>query len=77
MVRPIQTWEQLQRLSLQPSEKLMPLDIMGPQLKTLLISFEHHGNILPSGLRGALNWAPMMPRGTLVSEDDRRKNVAV
>ena len=49
------------------SERLASLGIMGDQLRASLKKTKHHGIIVPSGLRGALNLTLIMPTGASLS----------
>ena len=48
---------------LHPSERLSPHIIMDTKLRAPLKPLKHYENIIPKGLRGALNWVPIMQRG--------------
>ena len=46
----------LNRSGVQPSERLASLSIMEA------LTLQHHSNMVLRGLRGAVNWAPVMPK---------------
>ena len=49
-----------------PRDCRLSLGIMGEQLWAPFKPLEHNATIVPRGLRGTLNYSPMMPRGTRV-----------
>ena len=57
--------EKTQRSGVQLSERLASLSSTGSQLKDLL---EHDSSMVWRGLRGAVNWPPIMPEKASLSD---------
>ena len=60
--------EQLQGTGVQLSERLASLGIMGDQFRSALKPLEYQNTMEPRVLMDALNWDPIMPRGTSSSD---------
>ena len=52
---------------------LASLGIMGPEMRAARNPSDHHNTIILMGLRGALNWASIMPRDIISGLDDIRQ----
>ena len=48
------------------SERLVPLRILGAQLRALLKPLEHHSNIVLNSLKGAFNRPPIVSTGAII-----------
>ena len=61
--------EKLQRSGVQLFERLAPLGIVDDQLRGSLKPIQYHGVMVLRGLRGALDWSPIMPRDDYLSDN--------
>ena len=62
-------WKNNDSQTIQMSEKLASLGIMEAQLRAPLKPIQDHSNMVPWGLRVALNWLFMMPRDIISLSD--------